>query len=158
MGFELITSSAAARQIIDGLDAALASLPLEDRPLWTIAEELQKEEGSSRIGDAVFSQPICTAVQIMLVDILKSAGVEFTAVVGHSSGEIAASYAAGRLSANAAIRVAYYRGLSMTLEQAQPKAGAMMAVRTSQEDMEELLQEPEYVSRPLKRLTHFKKR
>lgn len=147
MGFELITSSAAARQIIDGLDAALASLPLEDRPLWTIAEELQKEEGSSRIGDAVFSQPICTAVQIMLVDILKSAGVEFTAVVGHSSGEIAASYAAGRLSANAAIRVAYYRGLSMTLEQAQPKAGAMMAVRTSQEDMEELLQEPEFEGR-----------
>jgi hypothetical protein len=36
-------------------------------------------------------------------------------VVGHSSGEIAAAYAAGLLSKKAAIRAAYYRGQAAAL-------------------------------------------
>jgi hypothetical protein len=36
----------------------------------------------------VLSQPLCTAVQILQVDFLRSATVEFDVVVGHSFGEI----------------------------------------------------------------------
>lgn len=39
-----------------------------------------------------YSQPISTALQIALVELLKSFGVVPKAVVGHSSGEIAAAY------------------------------------------------------------------
>lgn len=39
-----------------------------------------------------------------------SLGVNPTAVVGHSSGEIAAAYASGHLSMDKAIIIAYYRG------------------------------------------------
>ena len=39
-----------------------------------------------------FSQPICTALQIALVDLLSSLGVTARTVVGHSSGEIASAY------------------------------------------------------------------
>jgi acyl transferase domain-containing protein len=38
-----------------------------------------------------YSQPLSTALQIALVELLKSFGVIPKAVVGHSSGEIAAA-------------------------------------------------------------------
>jgi hypothetical protein len=67
---------------------------------------------------------------------LKHAGIEFSAVVDHSSGEIAVAYAAGVLSTDNAIRVAHYRGLHL---KSISKSGAMMAVGTSYEDAKELV-------------------
>lgn len=146
MGAELISHSAAARAVFEKLDARLATLPVQDRPHWSIMDELEMDDASSRIHNAALSQPLCTAVQIVLVDVLKAAGITFHTVVGHSSGEIAAAYAAGRISAEHAICLAYYRGLSVTsADGPNAKSGSMMAVGTSQEDAEELLQEPEYV-------------
>lgn len=71
------------------------------------------------------SQPLCTAIQLALVNRLRAAGVKPTAVVGHSSGEIAAAYAAGAISFEAAIICAYYRGY---VTKQQTLAGAMAAV------------------------------
>ncbi|RYP64434.1 hypothetical protein DL769_006675 [Monosporascus sp. CRB-8-3] len=51
--------------------------------------------------------PLCTAVQIGLVDLFAAIGVEPAAVVGHSSGELAAAYAAGALTSKEAITGAY---------------------------------------------------
>ena len=48
-----------------------------------------------------------------------------TAVVGHSSGEIAGAYATGAIDAHDAIRLAYYRGQVSKL---QLRAGGMAAV------------------------------
>lgn len=144
MGAELISKSPAARRIIDRLDAQLASLPEEARPSWTIAEELLKDASISQINDPTFAQSLSLAVQILLVDILKAAGVELTAVVGHSSGEIATAYAAGRISAEDAISMSYHRGLSVSaIKDEEGRPGAMMAVGTSREDIQELLDEPE---------------
>jgi len=53
-----------------------------------------------------------TALQLVLVDILRSWGVTAESVVGHSSGEIAGACAAGLLSQEDAIKAAYYRGQS----------------------------------------------
>ncbi len=41
---------------------------------------------------ADYSQPICTALQIALVDLLRTFNLLPSAVIGHSSGEIAAAY------------------------------------------------------------------
>ena len=64
---------------------------------------------TSRIAEAALFQPLCTAIQVVLVDLLRAAGIKFAAVVGHSSVEIGAAYAAGFLTAKDAIQVAYYR-------------------------------------------------
>uniref|UniRef100_A0A0B7K4Y2 Uncharacterized protein n=1 Tax=Bionectria ochroleuca TaxID=29856 RepID=A0A0B7K4Y2_BIOOC len=77
---------------------------------WDLEEELSKRAGESRIDSAEFSQPICTAIQIAMVDLLRSYGVHPSLVVGHSSGEIAAAYASGAISARSACRVAFHRG------------------------------------------------
>ena len=76
-----------------------------------MTDELCKPESESRLGEAEFSQPCCTAVQLALVDMLSHWGLQPQSVVGHSSGEIAGAYASGAISADDAIRIAYYRGL-----------------------------------------------
>ncbi|KAF2274182.1 ketoacyl-synt-domain-containing protein [Westerdykella ornata] len=138
MGAELIEISPFASSRMEQLDEALQSLPnAEDRPVHALAQ-------------AALSQPLCTAVQILLVDILREAGVHFTAVVGHSSGETGAAYAAGFLSAQDAIRVAYFRGVHAK-RSASPNAhsprGAMMAIGASAEDAAALCREARFEGR-----------
>lgn len=139
MGAALVASSSTAMNIVSSLEKRLARLPLEDRPQWSLVEEMQRFEGS-RVYEAALSQPLCTAIQIVLVDFLRSSGVTFGAVVGHSSGEIAAAYAAGVISAEDAICIAYYRGMCSTLAGGRNgKEGAMMAATVTVEDASELL-------------------
>lgn len=92
MGAELVEHSAAAMEIIERLEKSLKHLP--DPPDWSLKEELLAEQTCSRVHQAAVAQPLCTAVQILLVDLLRLAGIEFHHVVGHSSGEIGAAYAA----------------------------------------------------------------
>ena len=151
MGAELIESSPFAASRIAELDAALQTLPItSDRPSWTLRDQLLMAKESSRIAEAALSQPLCTAVQILLVDILQEAGISFTAVVGHSSGEIGAAYAAGFLSAHDAIRIAYFRGFHAKLASSpNPLAprGAMMAIGASFEDAKALCRQDRFAGR-----------
>ncbi|KAI0477624.1 putative polyketide synthase [Xylariaceae sp. FL0804] len=141
MGAELLQSSQMARDLIRQLDLHLSRLG-SDAPDWSLETELLADASSSRVHAASFSQPLCTAVQLLVVDLLRAAEVRFAAVVGHSSGEIAAAYAAGSLSARDAICIAYYRGLHLARvsesEDAPKQRGAMLAVGTSPEDAAEL--------------------
>lgn len=140
MGAELLSKSGVARDIISTLERRLARLPFTDRPPWSLLEEMQRPVDCSRVAEATLSQPVCTAVQIVLVDILRSSGIEFSAVVGHSSGEIAAAYAAGMISAEDAICIAYYRGLHSHLAAGRDgQEGAMMAVGVTVDDASELV-------------------
>lgn len=52
-------------------------------------------------------------------------GVQPSSVVGHSSGEIAAAYAAGAITAKSAMAISYYRGQAT---ESQDGKGAMVAV------------------------------
>lgn len=143
MGAELLLSSPMAVKCIANLDFSLQTLPEQDRPPWSLEEEILKDTHSSRIGEALFSQTLSTAIQIMLIQLLRAANIEFTAVVGHSSGEIAAAYTAGYMSAEDAIRIAYYRGWSLqNARDCNGVKGAMMAVGTSLEDAKELCDMP----------------
>jgi acyl transferase domain-containing protein len=77
-------------------------------------DELLKPAGSSRLDRAALAQPLCTALQIAIFHYLKRLDVSIAAVVGHSSGEIAAAYATGFLTLEYALALAYYRGLVTT--------------------------------------------
>lgn len=147
MGAELLRDSPAVMECFDRLQQALDTLPRrDDVPSWRLVDELVKEAHSSRLTEDEISQPLCTAVQIALVDLLRAAKICLTAVVGHSSGEIAAAYAAGYISARDAIRIAYYRGLSLRRRREETQgdqiAGAMLAVGTSPMDAQELCDLP----------------
>lgn len=148
MGADLLARSAFARNIMASLEAQLEQLPPSDRPTWSLTQELQKDATHSRVNEAAISQPLCTAVQILQVELLHAAGIAFSAIVGHSSGEIAAAFAAGLISAGDAICIAYYRGLYTALAQGSDgKPGAMIAIGTSAADAYELCEDPELQGR-----------
>jgi acyl transferase domain-containing protein len=109
---------------------------------WDPIEELRRSSEDSIISKAELSQPLCTALQITLVDLLRSTGVlPGAGVFGHSSGEIAAAYGAGLLSLEDAMTASYFRGLwcSKLSELAPSAEGAMIAVGLSEVEFEPYL-------------------
>ncbi|RYO89275.1 hypothetical protein DL766_000912 [Monosporascus sp. MC13-8B] len=151
MGAELLEGTTEQAHVVENiladLDRSLGNLPVADRPNWKIRDELLLAGDTSRMNEANLAQPLCTAVQIVLVQLLRMAKVKFTAVVGHSSGEIGAAYAAGQLKAEDAIRIAYYRGLYAKLAGSSGKRGSMMAAGLSWEDALDLCEEPQFQGR-----------
>ncbi|OKP10309.1 Lovastatin diketide synthase LovF [Penicillium subrubescens] len=105
---------------------------------WSIFDELDRDASTTNINIAAICQPLCTAIQIGLVNLLQSWGVQASAVVGHSSGEAAAAYAAGALTMDAALSISYFRGLLSTniSSKAPHLPGAMIAVGVSKEEAE----------------------
>lgn len=101
-------------------------------------EEIYREAADSKVDEALASQPLCTTFQIALVNLLHSWAVQPSIVVGHSSGEIAAAYAAGMLSLESAISVAYFRGKlsSQLVSKDGSPQGAMLAAGLSAEDVQ----------------------
>jgi acyl transferase domain-containing protein len=129
MGRSLIEQSPLFLQTLQRCDAILQALP-QERPSWSVVSELQRSQADTNLAQTEYSQPICTAVQLGLLEVLAQWGIKPSGVVGHSSGELAATYAAGLLSFENALVAAYYRGLHMGSGSAAPGSlpGAMMAV------------------------------
>ena len=92
---------------------------------WDLITELSQGAKETRINEPSRSQPICTAIQIALVDLLLDFGVKPAAVIGHSSGEIAAAYAKGAITRADGWKVAYHRG---RVSSCVSSDGAMLAV------------------------------
>ena len=118
------------------LDRILGSLKPE--PDFKITELLldNGKNAANLINEAEIAQPLCTAIQIALVDLFYSWNILPSASVGHSSGEIGAAYAAGRISAPEAIIIAYCRGRAVA-QVSTP--GSMLAVGLGVNDIQEHL-------------------
>lgn len=136
MGKELIEQSAIFRGTIHELDSILAALP--EAPSWSLYDTIIEPSSTSSVNKVTHSQPLCTAIQIGLIRMLGSWHVGATAVVGHSSGEIAAAYTSGLLSAAQAIVIAYYRGYVVGNASSR---GVMLAAGTSYEVAEQLIED-----------------
>ncbi|KAI1825627.1 ketoacyl-synt-domain-containing protein [Xylaria intraflava] len=137
MGRELYQQYPVFASAIDYADVCLRSLGAS----WSLLEELAKDEKTSIVGAAHISQPACTAIQLALTDLMNSWGIRPTAVAGHSSGEIGAAYAAGILTFESCMAVAYHRGRLVPIlkERFPALRGAMIAVGGSKEEFEPLI-------------------
>ena len=134
------------RKIVEDLDRELQQLPEPERPGWTLMDQLTCDASESRIAEAAYAQPLTTTIEIILYDLLLSAGISFQAIVGHSSGEIAAAHAKGHITRAEAVKIAYYRGYYSTACPSD-KPGAMLAAGTSAEDANELCNLPIFKDR-----------
>lgn len=125
MGRELISTHSAFRESILKSEKLLTELGAE----WNLIDVLLQEEKDSLVDRSDLSQPVSTALQLALVDFLDSLNVKPQAVIGHSSGEIAAAYCAGALSHTAAMTVSYRRGFTAeAVKRVLKSKGAMLAV------------------------------
>ncbi|KAK4141935.1 Nonribosomal peptide synthetase 14 [Dichotomopilus funicola] len=139
MARALFVSCPAFASVIHSLDGILQHCP--DPPEWLLAGQILADPADSQLDKASVAQPVCTAIQLALVKVLTEIlGIRFRAVVGHSSGEIAAAFAAGRIGIAEAMLIAHYRGMGVHLAQGDPdnndgqaKGGMLAAGLTWQE-------------------------
>ena len=137
MGRELLKISRVFASSVAICDQVMKGLGCD----WDLVEELCRDKETTRIGDSRFSQPCTTAIQIALVDLLETYGVRPETVCGHSSGEIAAAYAAGALSKEAAMQVSYNRGIwSSEAKGLNATPGTMLAVGEGEEAIKRRIQ------------------
>ncbi|KAH8426355.1 acyltransferase domain-containing protein [Aspergillus melleus] len=142
MGREL-TCYESFRSELGQADAYLRSLGC----VWSVVNHILYPDPSNHIDNPELSQSLCTILQVALVNLLRRFRVKPAAVVGHSSGEIAAAYASGHLPMKLAWRLAYFRGVcSAKLDRdghlddsGECVSGAMMAVGSSEASEAELL-------------------
>ena len=131
MGRNLLLYCPAFREVIDGCGREFARYGA-----WSLMEELSRSEESSRMQQTHFAQPSLFAIQVGLAAVWKSWGIEPSALIGHSVGEIAAAYIAGALTFSDACAVAFHRGRTMDLASSR---GAMLAVGLSADEIRPML-------------------
>ncbi|KAK4458706.1 hypothetical protein QBC42DRAFT_19564 [Cladorrhinum samala] len=133
MGRDLIRNFPKAKETVRHLDQALQSM--SDPPAWSLSKELCEPRSVEHFRLPEFSQPLVTALQLALLAVLHDLGIRPAVVVGHSSGEIAAAVAAGKLTQEEGIKVAYFRGKAAkdVQEQQTVKLGMLAAGLGSQD-------------------------
>ncbi|RDW73588.1 reducing type I polyketide synthase [Coleophoma crateriformis] len=137
MGRELLHAYPVFRRTLELADAFLST---QNCP-WSLLEELNRDVETTKINSATIGQPLCTAVQIGLVNLLEAWNIRPTAVTGHSSGEIASAFAAGALTLESAMLVAYHRGANAERSASLSGIkGGMIAVGLSRERAEDYIE------------------
>ena len=107
-----------------------------------LRQELHRDEAQSKIYHSEIGQPASTAVQIALIDLLTNASILPNAVIGHSSGEIAAAYVPGALDHKNAMAISYHRSFLGNLSKQKIKRpDSMAAVGLPEPDVERFVAE-----------------
>ncbi|MFJ6573276.1 amino acid adenylation domain-containing protein [Streptomyces sp. NPDC091292] len=100
---------------------------------WSLLDEMAADEDRSRMGETWLAQPANFAVQIGLAALWRSYGVHPDAVVGHSTGEVAAFHEAGVYSLRDAVSIVLHRS---RLQHTLAGTGTMLAVGLSEDEAE----------------------
>ncbi|TGJ85110.1 hypothetical protein E0Z10_g3631 [Xylaria hypoxylon] len=138
MGRELMTAYPVFLSTLETCDATISKFGAK----WSIIEELRRDQKSSRVNEVRFSMPLTCAVQLASVKLLNHWGIRPAAVTGHSTGEVAAAFAAGAISLEEAITVTYFRGkINAEAVERKTSGGAMMAVGLGPNEVNPYLQE-----------------
>jgi acyl transferase domain-containing protein len=133
MGRDLFESQPIFRAAIEACDAHLG--PIQGARLcdWLYGDVPDAEAAFQQTG---LAQPALFAIEYALTELWKSWGIQPTAVIGHSVGEIAAACAAGVLSLEDAATLVAARGRLM---QALPAGGGMRAVRAGRAQVADIV-------------------
>ncbi|MFE4453081.1 amino acid adenylation domain-containing protein [Streptomyces sp. NPDC056796] len=128
MGRQLLEEEPVFRDAVLACDRAMREFAD-----WSLIGEMTADESASRMSETWIAQPANFAVQVGLTALWRSHGVRPDAVVGHSTGEIAAFHAAGVYSLRDAARIVVHRS---RLQQTLAGTGAMLAVSLSEDEAE----------------------
>ena len=131
MGQELIANEPLFKSVIQKIESYFKEIAG-----WSLLEEMNKDEESTRVHDTRIAQPAIMAIQIALVELWKKHGITPDGVVGHSIGEVAAAYTAGSLTLEQAVQVIFHRSRG---QHAATGKGKMLAVSVELSEAEELI-------------------
>jgi acyl transferase domain-containing protein len=131
MGRELLEREAVVRDEVADCDAIVRELAG-----WSVLEQLTAPEERSRLQETEVAQVAIGALQLGLVALWRSWGVEPYAVAGHSMGEIVAACVAGALDRAQALELLLRRG---AIAERAARGGAMVSIGLPAADVEPLL-------------------
>ncbi|MFQ5794194.1 MAG: type I polyketide synthase [Candidatus Bipolaricaulia bacterium] len=131
MGRELLEQESVFRTTLEHCDQVMRQYVD-----WSLLEELTADEAHSRLDEIDVIQPALFAIQVALVALWRSRGIEPDAVVGHSMGEVAAAHVAGALSLEDAVKIICRRSQLLKRTSGQ---GSMAAVELSLEQAQRAL-------------------
>jgi hybrid polyketide synthase/nonribosomal peptide synthetase FtdB len=132
MGRQLYRENAVYRAAVDRCDREIRM-----RAGWSLVEELMADETTSRMSETWLAQPANFAVQVGLAAMWRANGVHCAAIVGHSTGEVAAFYEAGVYTLEEAVKIVLHRS---RLQQRLVDTGGMVAAGLSHAEAERRLQ------------------
>ena len=133
MGDSLLKQSPIFRDKIEEID-----LLFKEIADFSLVDEMQVLNGSGRMEYTEVAQPTLFALQMGIVEVLRSEGITPSAVVGHSVGEIAAACVSGALSLKDAVSVIYHRSQLQGLTKGK---GKMTAVGLSVAEIGSIIEE-----------------
>ena len=133
MGRQLLEKDALFRRTLTDL-----SRQYEAISSFSVLDELLADEQASRLNETIVAQPAIVLLQLALVEWLGAYGIKPQGVIGHSIGEVTASYVAGVLTLDETLRLLHHRSRIM---QRATGAGRMAAVRLTPEEALPYLQE-----------------
>lgn len=125
MAQALLAQDPTFRDVFRACDAAF-----QQHADWSLEAFVGDSSQHDRVDDTEVAQPLLCAYEIALFEWWKQTGLDAACVIGHSVGELAAAYAAGMLSIEEAMRLAYHRGRIM---QQATGDGRMLAVALDEE-------------------------
>ena len=126
MGMELLADEPIAAAVLERCDAVW--LPLAG---WSLATLFGDRSGRP-MREPRHAQPANLVLQVILTELARAYGLAPAAIVGHSTGEIAAAWAAGVLDLETALRITWHRS---RLQQTLVGTGRMLAVGLSADEL-----------------------
>ncbi|MBV8166379.1 MAG: type I polyketide synthase, partial [Alphaproteobacteria bacterium] len=129
MGRDALKHSAAFRAALERLDVFLS--PALG---WSVKERLAGDDDAVALARTDTAQPLLFAIQVGIVETLRAAGIDASACLGHSVGEVAAAWASGALTLEQASRVIVARSRQ---QQRTEGHGKMAAIGASAEAVTE---------------------
>ncbi|HMH90157.1 MAG TPA: type I polyketide synthase, partial [Streptosporangiaceae bacterium] len=133
MAMELLDSSPVFAEEI-----AACSEALSRHVDWQLEDVLRGVPGAPSLERVDVVQPALFAVMAALARLWRSYGVQPTAVLGHSQGEIAAAYVAGGLSMDDAAKVVALR--SRAVRERLAGCGGMVSIALAADQVEERIE------------------
>jgi len=127
MGHELYKSEPIYRDTLDKIDHEFSKWVD-----WSLKEEMFASEENSKMAETWLAQTANFAVQVALAELWKSYGIKPDAIVGHSTGEVAAFYLAGVYRLEDAVKIVVHRSRLQHLTRGM---GKMLAVGLSEQDV-----------------------
>jgi len=102
---------------------------------WSLKETLFDEQLGERMSLTRVAQPLIFAIQSAMTAALKACGMQPSAVIGHSVGEVAAAEAAGILDLRTAVEVIYFRSMHQEDVRGLGRMAAILATPEAVDDL-----------------------
>ncbi|GAB4576521.1 MAG: type I polyketide synthase [Roseibium sp.] len=121
MGQEAYQADAAFRTAFDKVDKIFMGLSG-----WSLVTTLFAEDLESDLERSEIAQPLLFAIQVGIVESLRSRGITPAGTTGHSVGEVAAAWCSGALDLEAAVRVIRARSSEQEVVRDLGSMGALL--------------------------------